>query len=112
MPQKTLTQQQKRSKTMAIVLVVVLLLTVAVLLVGLRARNEVPKEQIGVEERLARQEALRAVQEITMPREFFTEDVLGAFAPYSPSEAPDTWGRENPFEEFTSVPLLPPPLPQ
>ena len=91
-------QKRKRTQRLAGLLVGVILVTVTVLFLGLGNKPR-PRGGGAVLTPKATQEAARAlIKEISIPKSFFEDGVLRQFDKYTPLEAPESFGRANPFE--------------
>ena len=97
MPKLTPLQKRKRTQKLLIALVFIVVVTVTVLFRGLGSKPA-PKGGGPILTQEATEEAARRLQkDINIPKPFFESMILQQFNAYDLLEAPEIFGRENPF---------------
>ncbi|OGZ62830.1 MAG: hypothetical protein A3H51_01415 [Candidatus Spechtbacteria bacterium RIFCSPLOWO2_02_FULL_38_8] len=90
-------QKRKRTQKLLIALTIIVIVTVLVLLRGLGGKPA-PKAGGPILTQEATEEAVRNLQkDINIPKPFFEGKLLQQFNTYDLLEAPEVFGRENPF---------------
>lgn len=100
-------QRKKRSAKLIMIALGIATLGVIILFFSFQRKNQI---NIDIELPIISSEATReASQEIinsvSIPKDFFENNVLKDFNSYSVIQTPSEWGRENPFTAIQAVPV-------